>query len=243
MEDVRFEVWPNDRHNFFDRREVSFRDAHGIFEIRSLRGGEYKVDLLTAEGQVAPTQRISVLAGESKGGLAFVVVAGATLRGRVVDPKGAPLSAASISCGQAHAQSDADGAFQITGIPVGRQRVMMMSGESEEDWDVDVPEGAETLDLHTTRLFPIAFPEASSGVCAERVGDKLTIRSLSAKAKAAGLAQGQTIQSVGDIPGSEIGRSGARGLLGGRPGEHVTLTLADPPRTLTLAITTDNECD
>jgi hypothetical protein len=133
--------------------------------------------------------------------------------------------------------------FQLTGAPAGKQSLMMLMDLASETRLVDIPSGKEMVDIHTTRLFPMAFPDTNCGVCVSAMDGKLTIVSVAGSAKAAGLVEGQIIESIGNIPGSEIGSLGARALLGGKPGTHVTITIDVPRRTVTLPIAAGIDCE
>lgn len=100
-------------------------DAAGHFEIADFPeiGGTLSCTGGSHAGRTVPVPRFDPRAGHDLGEI--VLDAGQTVRGRVVDPSGAPVQGASVWSGDASGTTDREGRFVVEHLPPGPWRVFV----------------------------------------------------------------------------------------------------------------------
>jgi protocatechuate 3,4-dioxygenase beta subunit len=110
-------------------RDVSSED--GTFVLEDVPGGVSEVSVAARGFQPARLGGVSIEEGETRPGVDFKLSRGAALRGHVVDSaSGRPVPDAQVSVdarGVPGVAADADGAFEIEGLPPGKVRVSASS--------------------------------------------------------------------------------------------------------------------
>ncbi len=156
----------------------SYRDsvvtgADGSYSFETLSAGTWRVT--ATAGEYAPTTSpLIVLDGEhARSGIELRLLAGAVVRGTVVDPSGAPVAAANVSVvvrgympwrERRQAFTDANGSFAITGLAPRAVDIVA--------WHDTASSAVVPADLATTREHQVTLTLDVSGTIAGTVVDK-----------------------------------------------------------------------
>ncbi|HEY0710627.1 MAG TPA: sigma-70 family RNA polymerase sigma factor [Polyangia bacterium] len=233
-----------------DNPPVRVADADGRFRLDGLAAGRYQLQAKTSTG--GALAEVDVGQGEVKNGIALKVVPARKARGRVVRlDNGRPVPDSLVNFAvpgrRAFLTLTAEGEFSIDGLQPGEQlRVDARDGANEfvpEFLEVQIPEGAGTLDLGTLRLLPRrrAQPGDQRGVTGLRVTMKSGQVELEPKgaspAARAGVKAGDRVRKIDDSDVHELGPGAIDHLLARKPGESATLVVQAPgeaPRVVTV---------
>jgi hypothetical protein len=212
----------------------------GRFALAALPVG--LVEVVVAAPGLAPSvaERVRLSPGVTAT-LDVVLVAGATLAGRVVDRLDRrPLSGARVSLErsevstvpvQAVVQTDAEGRFRLPGLPPGRHSVLLVAaGYDARLTSVDLPPSGEVGPLEFD-LAPVPDGGAPQlelvgiGAVLEAVGDGLIIGSLvpGGGAAEAGLLAGDLVVHIDGARASSLGFAGSIERIRGAEGSQVVL--------------------
>jgi hypothetical protein len=212
----------------------------GRFALAALPGG--LVEVVVAAPGLAPSlpERVR-LSPDVPARLEVVLVAGATLTGRVVDRLDRrPLAGARVSLErseastlpvQAMAQTDAEGRFRLAGLPAGRHSVLLVAaGHDARLTSVDLPPHGELgpLELDLSPVPDGGAPQlelVGIGAVLQAEGDGLIIDTLvpGGGAAEAGLVTGDLVVRIDGAQPSSLGFAGSIERIRGAEGSQVVL--------------------
>ncbi|HJZ88376.1 MAG TPA: carboxypeptidase regulatory-like domain-containing protein [Polyangia bacterium] len=201
-------------------------DPSGAFEVHSLQAGTYDLVVTATDGHAGKLGGVTLADGEQKRNLRIQIGQGVTLKGRVVEwGSGRPIADAHLIAGATGqpvlANADAQGSFQLEGLPPGRpvqivasQDVPMLGGSKVlmDTREINIPDGKDTWDAGTIKLVQgdislLMSAPGSTGMSAiNRDGrayvDRIVPNSPAAKA---GLKPGDALMTVDGRDVSDLG--------------------------------------
>jgi len=219
-------------------------DAEGRYEIAALSPGKYRITVLAHGFASAPERDIALESAPVRAD--FSLSRGSRLWGTVVSRKsGGGIEGAKVSLeGQlgrgprglpltTSARSDAEGRFELLGVPTGEQTLMVAAAEHHGRIVSGLMvQGAELgpIQVELTKTKEDESPRielAGIGAVLSAEGDALIIGGLleGGGADEAGLVQGDGILGVDGTPVAELGFKGSIDRIRGPEGTRVTLTV------------------
>lgn len=156
----------------YTENRKSRTDRRGRFHFADLAPGTYRLTARIPGSPIAATLSATVTEGQALDHLVMVIPIGLAIRGHVVDPDGQPcrwvwmrLSGVALSRGSSTPTTDAEGAFEITGLDPGRYTLHAdpssfnrNEGEEREFYETvieDIEAGTEDLRIVLLAIAPI----------------------------------------------------------------------------------------
>lgn len=121
-------------------------DARGIVDLGGLAPGAWTL-AVRARGYVAITREVAIRASRIPEDLRIDLAKAATLAGVVRDDRGSRVAGARVWSGGASTQSDAEGNFRLTGVPIGAVDLEAALGERAGRIPLQLSAGDERVTL------------------------------------------------------------------------------------------------
>lgn len=215
----------------------------GVFEVRGLGAGSYRLLATTPAGLVGELPVVEVVTGERKDGLKIVLAGGAeltaSLRGHA---SGAPVRGVTVlvhtDAGHESVTTDDNGELTVKGLAIGQAAIMVRPEDETyvpDHFVVAIEPGENSVALRLVEVAALPAGEATPPVRLIPAGTRIVVEVLDPNA-AGSTADGDQLASIDDHPVAGLGIRGAEALLRGPAGVVVELGLVSATTGLPFVV-------